>query len=236
MRQPQPIGCGCFVYGDLNMEAKMFEKLSKYGVIPVIAVDTAESGLRTCEALLEGGLPVAEITFRTAAAADTIKMASERLPQMILGAGTVLTAEQVRIAADAGAKFAVAPGCNPRIVSAAQAVGLPFAPGVCTPSEIEIAMDLGCKLLKFFPAEASGGVKMLKTLSGPYAHTGLKFCPTGGVSLNNLTDYLSLPIVAFVGGSWIVPKEAVKAHDWKAIEGITKETVEKVTKTREQSK
>ena len=214
----------------------MLDALGKHGVVPVIAVDTADNGMRICEALLEGGLPVAEITFRTDAAAETIKMASERFPQMILGAGTVLTAEQVRLAADAGAKFAVAPGCNPKIVRAAQEAGLAFAPGVCTPSEIEIAMDLGCRLLKFFPAEASGGVKMLKALSGPYAHTGIKFCPTGGVTKDNLVDYLSLPIVAFVGGTWIVPKDAVKAQDWKAIAQIAKETVGTVTKTRENVK
>ena len=215
---------------------QMLNALGKHGVVPVIAVDTADNGMRICEALLEGGLPVAEITFRTDTAAETIKMASERFPQMILGAGTVLTAEQVRLAADSGAKFAVAPGCNPKIVRAAQEAGLTFAPGVCTPSEIEIAMDLGCRLLKFFPAEASGGVKMLKALSGPYAHTGIKFCPTGGVTKDNLADYLSLPIVAFVGGTWIVPKDAVMAQDWKAIAKIAKETVETVTKTRENVK
>jgi len=210
----------------------MLDKLSKYGVVPVIAVDTADNGLKICEALIEGGLPVAEITFRTSAAAETISLASKRFPELTLGAGTVLTTEQVKQAVDAGAKFAVAPGCNPKIVSAAQDAGLTFAPGVCTPSEIEIAMDLGCKLLKFFPAEASGGVKMLKALSGPYAHTGIKFCPTGGVSKDNLADYISLPIVAFVGGTWIVPKDVVKAQDWKAIAAIAKEAVGIVNRTR----
>ena len=214
----------------------MLEELGKYGVVPVIAVDTVDKGLKICEALIEGGLPVAEITFRTDAAAETIRMAAERFPQMILGAGTVLTTEQVKLAADAGAKFAVAPGCNPKIVKAAQGAGLPFAPGVCTPSEIEQAMELGCKLLKFFPAELSGGPAMLKALSGPYAHTGLKFCPTGGITLKTLPDYLSLPIVAFVGGTWTVPKDAVKGGDWKRISEMAKETVEIVKKTREQAK
>ena len=211
----------------------MLDKLGKYGVVPVIAVDTADNGLKICEALIEGGLPVAEITFRTSAAAETISLASKRFPELILGAGTVLNATQVKQAVDAGAKFAVAPGCNPTTLKAAQAANLPFAPGVCTPSEIEIAMELGCKLLKFFPAEASGGVKMLKALSGPYAHTGIKFCPTGGVSKDNLADYLSLPIVAFVGGTWIVPKDAVKAQDWKAITAIAKEATDIVKNTRE---
>ena len=153
----------------------MLEKLRKHGVVPVIAVDTPEDGLRLCEALLKGGLPVAEITFRTTAAAETIKAASTHFPELILGAGTVLTTDQVKKAVDAGAKFAVAPGCNPRIIEAAQQAGLFFAPGICTPSDIERALELGCKLLKFFPAEASGGVKMLKALIGPYGHTGVQF-------------------------------------------------------------
>ena len=203
----------------------MLDKLGNYGVVPVIAVDTADNGLRICEALLEGGLPVAEITFRTTAAAETIKMASAHFPQMILGAGTVLNADQVKQAVDAGAKFAVAPGCNPKIVLAAQEAGLTFAPGVCTPSEIEIAMDLGCKLLKFFPAEASGGVKMLKALIGPYGHTGVQFCPTGGVTTQNLADYLALPQVAFAGGTWIASKDAIKAKDWAKIEQAARDAV-----------
>lgn len=210
----------------------MLEKLKAHGVVPVLAVDTPDNGLRLCEALIAGGLPVAEITFRTTAAAETIALAAKHFPEMVLGAGTVLTQEQMMQAVDAGAKFAVAPGCNPKIVHAAQEAGLAFAPGVCTPSEIEIAMDLGCKLLKFFPAEASGGVKMLKALSGPYAHTGIKFCPTGGVTKDNLADYLSLPIVAFVGGTWIVPKDAVKAQDWKAIAAAAAEAVMAVKQTK----
>ena len=214
----------------------MLNALVKYGVVPVIAVDSVDKGLKICEALVEGGLPVAEITFRTEAAAETIKRAAELFPQLMLGAGTVLTTEQVKLAKDAGAKFAVAPGCNPKIVRAAQDAELPFAPGVCTPSEIEQAMELGCKLLKFFPAEMSGGAAMLKTLSGPYAHTGVKFCPTGGITLKTLPDYLSLPIVAFAGGTWILPKEAVKNGDWKAVTATARETVETVKTIRENVK
>ncbi len=203
----------------------MLEKLRKHGVVPVIAVDTPEDGLRLCEALLKGGLPVAEITFRTAAAAETIKAASAHFPELILGAGTVLTTDQVKKAVDAGAKFAVAPGCNPRIIEAAQQAGLFFAPGICTPSDIERALELGCKLLKFFPAEASGGVKMLKALIGPYGHTGVQFCPTGGVTTQNLADYLALPQVAFAGGTWIAAKDAIKAKDWAKIEQAARDAV-----------
>ena len=203
----------------------MLEKLRKHGVVPVIAVDTPEDGLKLCEALLKGGLPVAEITFRTAAAAETIKAASTHFPELILGAGTVLTTDQLKQAVDAGAKFAVAPGCNPRIIEAAQQAGLFFAPGICTPSDIERALELGCKLLKFFPAEASGGVKMLKALIGPYGHTGVQFCPTGGVTTQNLADYLALPQVAFAGGTWIAAKDAIKAKDWAKIEQAARDAV-----------
>ena len=203
----------------------MLDKLRKHGVVPVIAVDTPEDGLKLCEALLKGGLPVAEITFRTAAAAETIKAASVHFPELILGAGTVLTTDQLKQAVDAGAKFAVAPGCNTRIIEAAQKAGLFFAPGICTPSDIERALELGCKLLKFFPAEASGGVKMLKALIGPYGHTGIQFCPTGGVTPQNLADYLALPQVAFAGGTWIAAKDAIKAKDWSKIEQAAREAV-----------
>ena len=210
----------------------MLDKLRKHGVVPVIAVDTPEDGLKLCEALLKGGLPVAEITFRTAAAAETIKAASVHFPELILGAGTVLTTDQLKQAVDAGAKFAVAPGCNTRIIEAAQKAGLFFAPGISTPSDIERALELGCKLLKFFPAEASGGVKMLKALIGPYGHTGIQFCPTGGVTTQNLADYLALPQVAFAGGTWIAAKDAIKAKDWAKIEQTAREAVAIVNSIR----
>lgn len=203
----------------------MIDILRKHGVVPVIAVDNPDDGLRLCEALIAGGLPVAEITFRTSAAAETISAASKRFPELVLGAGTVLTTEQMQMAVDAGASFAVAPGCNPRIIEAAKKLGMYFAPGVCTPSDVECAVEMGCKLLKFFPAEASGGVKMLKALIGPYGHLGISFCPTGGVSPQNLADYLSIPQVAFAGGTWIAPKDAIKAGDWGKITNLAREAV-----------
>jgi 2-dehydro-3-deoxyphosphogluconate aldolase/(4S)-4-hydroxy-2-oxoglutarate aldolase len=198
----------------------MFDSLRSYGVVPVVAVDSPDEGLRLCEALIAGGLPVAEITFRTAAAEATIRAAAKRFPEMILGAGTVLTAEQMRKAADAGAKFAVAPGCNPTTIAAARECGMPFAPGVCTPSDVERAVEMGCSLLKFFPAEAAGGVPMLKALLGPYGHLGISFCPTGGVTTGNLAEYLALPQVAFVGGTWVAKKELIKAGRWDDITAL----------------
>ncbi|MDD4538220.1 MAG: bifunctional 4-hydroxy-2-oxoglutarate aldolase/2-dehydro-3-deoxy-phosphogluconate aldolase [Lentisphaeria bacterium] len=198
----------------------MFDRLRSYGVVPVVAVDSPDEGLRLCEALIAGGLPVAEITFRTAAAEATIREAAKRFPEMILGAGTILTAEQMRKAVDAGARFAVAPGCNPTTIAAARECGMPFAPGVCTPSDVERAVEMGCSLLKFFPAEAAGGVAMLKALLGPYGHLGISFCPTGGVTTGNLAEYLAIPQVAFVGGTWVAKKELIKASRWEDIAAV----------------
>lgn len=198
----------------------MFDRLRSYGVVPVVAVDSPDEGLRLCEALIAGGLPVAEITFRTAAAEATIREAAKRFPEMILGAGTILTAEQMRKAVAAGARFAVAPGCNPTTIAAARECGMPFAPGVCTPSDVERAVEMGCSLLKFFPAEAAGGVAMLKALLGPYGHLGISFCPTGGVTTGNLAEYLAIPQVAFVGGTWVAKKELIKAGRWDDIAAV----------------
>ena len=198
----------------------MFDCLRSYGVVPVVAVDSPDEGLRLCEALIAGGLPVAEITFRTAAAEATIREAAKRFPEMILGAGTILTAEQMRKAVDAGARFAVAPGCNPTTIAAARECAMPFAPGVCTPSDVERAVEMGCSLLKFFPAEAAGGVAMLKALLGPYGHLGISFCPTGGVTTGNLAEYLAIPQVAFVGGTWVAKKELIKAGRWDDIAAV----------------
>ncbi len=213
-------------------QESVVDRLSQYGVVPVIAIDSVEDALPLADALLEGGLPVAEITFRTAAAADVIaRLATER-PSLILGAGTVLTAENLHAARDCGAQFALAPGFNPAIVSQAQALGLPFVPGVATPSDIEGAMAAGCRVLKFFPAGALGGPAMLKALSGPYAHTGVRFVPTGGVTADNLSDFLSLDVVAAVGGTWIAKKEDLAAGNWQAITERCKQVGELVAKAR----
>ncbi|MCK5801421.1 MAG: bifunctional 4-hydroxy-2-oxoglutarate aldolase/2-dehydro-3-deoxy-phosphogluconate aldolase [Lentisphaeria bacterium] len=204
----------------------MFSKLRKYGIVPVVAVDSPDEGLHLCEALIAGGLPVAEITFRTDAAEAAILAASKRFPEMILGAGTVLTAEQLERAAAAGACFAVAPGCNPTVMAKAVEMDFPFAPGVCTPSDVERAVEQGLRFLKFFPAEAAGGLPMLKSLIGPYGHLGLGFCPTGGVNRANMMDYLSIPQVAFVGGTWVAKKDMIKAGDWAGIRDLVRDAVE----------
>lgn len=175
----------------------------KYRVIPVLVLNDLDTGLKMCEVLCENNLPVAEITFRTSCAAQIIREAARRFPEMTLGAGTVLNVADLDRAIDAGAAFAVAPGFNPTVVWAAQERNFAFAPGVCTPGEIEQAYELGCKFLKFFPAEAAGGVGMLKALTAPYKHLGIKFMPTGGVTTENAPDYLALPEIACVGGTWL---------------------------------
>jgi 2-dehydro-3-deoxyphosphogluconate aldolase/(4S)-4-hydroxy-2-oxoglutarate aldolase len=167
-----------------------------------------------------------EITFRTAAAEESIRRISSRFPEILVGAGTLLEEGQVLRAKDAGAGFGLAPGLNPEIVAAAREAGLQFSPGVMTPGEVEQALSLGCRLLKFFPAEAAGGVKMLKSLAGPYAHTGVKFIPTGGISMENLAAYLKLPIVAAIGGSWMVDKQLVSDGKWAEITRLTREALD----------
>ncbi len=170
----------------------IFAEVARYGVVPVIAIESVEAALPLADALLEGGLPVAEITFRTAAAAEVIAQMARHRPALLVGAGTVLSEENVKAAKAAGARFAVAPGLNPAVVQHAAQAGLPFAPGVCTPSEIEQALGLGCRIVKFFPAEPSGGVEMVKALAAPYSHMGIRFMPTGGVNTGNLESYLSV--------------------------------------------
>lgn len=211
----------------------MFEKLEKFGVLPVIVVETVDQGLRVCEALVQGGLAAAEITFRTQAAEATIRAVSREFPDLALGAGTVLNITDMKRAMDAGATFAVAPGCNPEVVSAAVESNFDFAPGVCTPSDIEQALRLGVRDLKFFPAEAVGGTKMLKAICGPYAHLGIRTCPTGGIKRVNMLDYLAMPNVSVVGGTWLAPKDEIKAGNWDAIEQLAREAVAAVKEFRQ---
>jgi 2-dehydro-3-deoxyphosphogluconate aldolase / (4S)-4-hydroxy-2-oxoglutarate aldolase len=195
----------------------MFDELTKRPIIPVITIDDAADAVPLAEALMAGGVDVIEITFRTAAAADAITAIARSVPKMLLGAGTVVTPEQAKRALDAGVSFGLAPGLNPKTIEIFQKADTLFVPGVMTPSEIEQGLSLGCRLLKFFPAEQAGGAGFIKALSGPYASSGVKFCPTGGVTLDNMNDYLALPIVAAVGGSWLATSKQIAAKDWKTI-------------------
>jgi 2-dehydro-3-deoxyphosphogluconate aldolase/(4S)-4-hydroxy-2-oxoglutarate aldolase len=211
---------------------ELLQTMKKYGVVPVIAIESAEAALPLADALAEGGLPVAEITFRTAAGGEVIARIGKDRPNVILGAGTVLSVENLRAAKAAGARFGVAPGTNPDIVAEANRLGLPFIPGVVTPSEVEKALSLGARLLKFFPAEASGGLAMIKALAAPYGHLGVKFMPTGGVSQANLEEYLKNEAVLCVGGTWIASKELIKEKKWAAIRDNCRKAMEVVRKLR----
>jgi len=210
----------------------VFSRVAEMGVVPVIAIDSVDHALPLADALIEGGLPIIEVTFRTAVAAEVIRLLAQKRPGLVVGAGTVLTPETVQTAVDAGAAFAVAPGLNPRVVQAAQELKLPFVPGVASPSDIEAGLELGCKLLKFFPAEAVGGTKLLSALSAPYKHTGVRFMPTGGASPANLGTYLAIDTVAAVGGTWIAKKEDMAAGRWDEIAQRCREARAIVEKAR----
>jgi len=210
----------------------VLEQVARYGVVPVVAIEQVETALGLAEALLEGGLPVVEITFRTAAAAEAIRVLAQECPRLVVGAGTVLTPANLEAAKNSGAAFAVAPGCNPDILRRAGQMGMPFVPGVATPTEIETGLSLGCKLLKFFPAEALGGVAMLEALSAPYKHTGLRFLPTGGVNAGNLESYLRLETVAAVGGTWIATKQDLLNGQWTDIRSRCAAALKSVAKAR----
>ena len=196
---------------------KTYARIGTLCVVPVIAIENPEDALPLADALLEGGLPLAEITFRTAAAARVISILASRRPEILLGAGTLLNTEDLRQAAECGASFGVAPGFNPEVASEALKIGFPFSPGVMTPSDIEGAVGLGIKVLKFFPAGAAGGVKMLRSIAAPYAHLGVRFIPTGGVNLNNMKDYIGEASVLAVGGTWIATREDIAAANWMTI-------------------
>lgn len=201
----------------------LLQKISENCLLPVVVLDSANDALPLASALEAGGLPVAEVTFRTEAAAASIKAISDAMPSVIVGAGTVLTADHVSQAFDAGAQFLVSPGFNPKVVSKAAELGLPIVPGVNSPTDVEMAMDHGLDVLKFFPAEASGGVSMLKSLAGPYGN--VRFIPTGGIGPKNLADYLNLPNVLACGGSWMVSPKMIANGDFNQISDLTREAV-----------
>jgi len=198
------------------------EKVLQMKIVPVVAIHDAGHSDALADALIEGGLPCAEITFRTGAAADAIRTMAKR-GDMLVGAGTVLTIDQVKLAVDAGAAFMVAPGLNPRVVGYCREHNIPIIPGVATPTDIETALDLGLKILKYFPAEAFGGLKTLKAISAPY--TAVKFIPTGGITAGNVIAYLEHPKVVACGGSWMVKSALIVAGQFDKITSLTREAV-----------
>lgn len=202
----------------------VLETLSKIGIVPVVKIDRAEDAAPLAKALCAGGLPCAEVTFRTDAAAESIKAMTENFPEMCVGAGTVLNAAQVDAAVEAGAQFIVSPGLNPRTVKYCMEKNIPITPGTSSPSEIEQAIELGLDVVKFFPAEQSGGLEKIKAMAAPYVN--MKFLPTGGISAKNLTSYLDFPKIIACGGSWMVPGDMINAGEWDKIEQLTREAVQ----------
>ena len=206
----------------------MLEQIRLMGIVPVVKIDDAGKAVALAEALCRGGLPCAEVTFRTGAAEEAIRRIASALPDMLVGAGTVLTPEQADKAQAAGAKFAVSPGFNPRVVKHCLANGLEIIPGCITPTEIEQALELGLECVKFFPAEQFGGLATIKALAAPYG--GLQFLPTGGINAGNLREYLSFERVIACGGSWMVEAKLIDAGDFAKIEELTREAVNLVSK------
>ena len=199
--------------------SEMLDKLGQIKLIPVVVIENAADAAPLGQALIEGGLPCAEVTFRTAAAPDAISALS-KIDGLLLGAGTVLTVDQARQAVDCGAEFIVTPGFNPKVVGYCVENGIPITPGVCTPTQIEAAMDFGLNAVKFFPAEAFGGLKTLKAISAPYPM--MKFVPTGGINASNIGDYLAFEKVLACGGSWIVKKDLIAAGKFDEITELTR--------------
>ncbi|MBQ7223293.1 MAG: bifunctional 4-hydroxy-2-oxoglutarate aldolase/2-dehydro-3-deoxy-phosphogluconate aldolase [Erysipelotrichaceae bacterium] len=208
----------------------LFDELKKIGIVPVVVIDDAKDAEALAEALIKGGLPCAEVTFRTAAAAEAISRITAKFPEMLVGAGTVLTIDQVDRAIAAGAKFIVAPGLNPKIVAYCIEKGVPVCPGTQTPSEMEQAMEFGLNTVKFFPAEPSGGLNMIKAVAAAY--TTLTFMPTGGINAKNVRDYLAYDRIVACGGSWMVKKDLIKAGKFDEIEAMVREAAQIVKEVR----
>lgn len=209
---------------------RILEEMQKIGIIPVVVLEDAKDAVPLAKALSEGGLPCAEVTFRTQAAEEAIRQIAKAYPEMLVGAGTVLSTGQVDRAVNAGAEFIVSPGLNPKVVKYCQEKGVPVTPGCMTPSEIEQALELGLDVVKFFPAEPAGGLTMIKAMAAPYA--GLKFIPTGGIDAAKARAYLSDSRILACGGSWMVKADLVKAGDFETITKLTKEAADLVKECR----
>lgn len=218
------------------MTNSIFHRISELGVVPVIAIDDAGKAIALADALLEGGLPVAEITFRTKAAAEVIAAMAQERPALITGAGTILDTASLEAARSAGARFGLAPGYDPRITTAAADIGLPFAPGIMTPSELGAGLAEGIRLFKFFPAGAAGGRELLSAIHAPFAHLNPRFVPTGGITPDTMRDWLSLPVVAAVGGTWIATREDIASGNFAAITRKARDAVAMAAQIREESK
>ncbi|MEQ8211567.1 MAG: bifunctional 4-hydroxy-2-oxoglutarate aldolase/2-dehydro-3-deoxy-phosphogluconate aldolase [Lacipirellulaceae bacterium] len=200
-----------------SFPTEILERLAASQVVAGFSLENAVNAVPLAEALLAGGIDTIELTLRTSAGVEAVRAICANVPEMLVGVGTILTPEQASEVRDAGAHFGVSPGCNARVVNQAREIGLPFAPGVATPSDLEAAIELGCRFVKFFPAEASGGITYLRSMSAPYRHLGMQYFPLGGLNTENMLTYLAEDNIPAIGGSWIVQDRLVEAQDWTAI-------------------
>jgi len=212
------------------MDKDVAQKISETGVVPVVVLDYANDAVPLAKALCEGGLPCAEVTFRTAAAEESIRKMCSAFPDMLIGAGTVLSTEQAERAVNAGAKFIVCPGFDPEVVDYCIGKGIPVFPGCVTPSEVSQAVKRGLRVLKFFPASQYGGVSTIQALAAPFV--GIKFMPTGGVNSKNLSEYLSCKSIVACGGSWMVKSDLIRSGDFEKIKELTHEAATLVKEIR----
>lgn len=210
----------------------LVQKITENGVLAVVLIDREEDAVPLARSLLAGGIQVMELTLRTPAALEAIRRIRAEVPEMTVGAGTILSPDQLRDVIRAGAAFGVSPGVNRHVLEAARASEFSFAPGVATPTDIETALEYGCRLLKFFPSEAMGGLNLLRAMTPPYTHLGLRFIPLGGITPSNLSAYLADPLVAAVGGSWLAPRDAIQAGDWAKITSLCTEAAELIGQAR----
>lgn len=210
----------------------MFEKIRRSGIVSVLIIDEIENAVPLANALYENGITSMELTLRTPVAVNALKEIKREVPDMLAGVGTVLTGEQLEEAVQAGADFAVAPGLNRRVVEKANELSFPFAPGVATPSDIELAVELGRRTLKFFPAEAIGGLRYLKSMAAPYQHLDLEYIPLGGLNIDTIRPYFESPLISAIGGSWIAPRNLIQNKDWAAIAQNAKQASEIIKEYR----
>jgi 2-dehydro-3-deoxyphosphogluconate aldolase/(4S)-4-hydroxy-2-oxoglutarate aldolase len=204
----------------------LLQRLEAGGVVAGFSIERPEHAVPLVRALLAGGIDAVELTLRTAAGLEAVRRISAEVPEILLGVGTILSPQTAVEVQAAGADFGVSPGINRAVVGAALDAGLPFAPGICTPSDVEAAIELGCRFMKFFPAEASRGLGYLRAMAAPYRHLGIRYFPLGGVNADNMLDYLADELVPCVGGSWIVDPKRVAAEDWSAITRSASSVVE----------
>lgn len=205
------------------MTPDIIKKIDEVGIIAVLIIDDLKHAVPVAKALLEGGIDAVELTLRTPVALEAARLIKKEVPEICLGFGTVLTVDQVKAVVDVGADFAVSPGCNPKIIAEARKLGLSFAPGIMTPTDIEMALEEGCRILKYFPAESSGGMNHLTNMVAPYQYLNPKFIPLGGCNLENAATYLESNLITAIGGSWVAKRPLIQSENW---EEITKNATE----------